>query len=233
MYSVDYVLHRYTISSDDDVVVPCSLPNCVPVAFLMVARAIEAVIDIDPDLFEVHVNSDQEPEEPEEPEEQFLRGFVQLPAEVDAADVDIATLTLSVNDTILATAEYSAIVGNVLDVFFQLNLANVSTIIGLEATEVEVDDGKIKVNAKPMQVPQLPPAPTPPLPPIPPPPPTPQAPSPTGDNAGWQVGGTTEMGVLFSPQPIRLIELTVSGDLLGTGSFTGTDAVRVIVEDDD
>jgi len=33
MYSIDYVLHRYTISADEDVVIPCALPNCVPVAY--------------------------------------------------------------------------------------------------------------------------------------------------------------------------------------------------------
>jgi formylglycine-generating enzyme required for sulfatase activity/Tol biopolymer transport system component len=146
-------------------------------------ETIEATINLDPDVFEVEVEEDQEPEEPEEA---FLTAFIELPAAVDPMDIDVETVTLSVDDTILATAESPAIEDNVLEVLFRLNLVNVSTILGLEVTEVEVDDEKIEVNA------------------------------------------TTAPA-----QAIDLIELTVSGDLTNGGSFTGTDAVRVVLENDE
>jgi len=143
---------------------------------------IEAVIDIDPDVFEVEVDPNKEAEEPEEA---FLRAFIEPPADVNVADVNISTVTLSLNDTILATAESPVTVGKVLDVLFRLNLTNVSNILGLEVTDVEADDEKIEVKA------------------------------------------TTA-----ASRPIDLIELTISGELMGGGSFTGSDAVRVMLEEE-
>lgn len=42
------VLHYYTISTSEDMVVPCDLPNCQPLDFLMVVPVIEAAVDIKP-----------------------------------------------------------------------------------------------------------------------------------------------------------------------------------------
>ncbi len=144
------------------------------------AVSVEAAIDIDPDVFEVKV---KKPKEPKKPKKEFLEAFIELPADVNVADVDVNTVTLSLNCTTLATAELPVIVDNVLDVLFPLDANNVGTILGLEVRKVKVHGGKIKVE-------------------------TTAAPS----------------------LPIDLIELTVSGELMGGGRFSGTDAVRVMLK---
>lgn len=143
----------------------------------------KATLDLDPDVFEIEVDSDQEPEESEE---EFLRAFIEPPAGVSAADIDVTTVTLSVNGTTLAAAEFPVMVGNVLDALFRLDPTNVSIILGLDVTEVEVDESSRKVEVTATSAPE---------------------------------------------QPIDLIELTVSGDLISGGSFSGTDAMRVIPEE--
>ena len=140
--------------------------------------AIKTMVDLDPDVFEVKVEAHKKPKKPKE---EFLRAFIKLPADVNVADVNAATVNLCLNDTILAAAESPLIVDNTLDVLFRLDLENVGAILGLEVTKVKVGNCRIEVTAT-------------------------AAPS----------------------QPIDLIELTVSGDLLYPGSFTGTDAVRVM-----
>jgi len=179
--------------------------------------AIEAIVDLDPGVFEVKVKKPNEPKEPnkpgkpkkpKKPKEEFLEAFIELPADVNAADVDVNTVTLSVNGTTLATAELPVIVDNVLDVLFSLDPNNVGTILGLEVTKVKVGHDKVKVEATAgfggdveifSSFPTFPPFP-PPLPPLP-------------------------------LQRIDLIELTVSGELIGGGSFSGTDAVRVMLKE--
>ena len=139
-----------------------------------------AIIDIDPDIFVVQVKENQEPKEPKWA---FLRGFVELPEGLSVEDIDVDTVTLSVNDTALAMAEFDKVVDNVLFVLFPLDLTNVSDILGLEATRVIVIGRWIKVTV------------------------------------------TTD-----PDQPIDLIKLTISGNLVDDGgSFTGDDVVRMKV----
>lgn len=145
--------------------------------------AIYATIDLEPDVFEVKVEAHKKPKKPGKPKWEYLRAFIELPADVNVADVNTATVNLCLNDTILAAAESPLIVENTLDVLFRLDPENVGAILGLEVTKVKVDECRIKVTAA------------------------------------------------FVPsQPIDLIELTVSGDMLYPGSFTGTDAVRVMLD---
>ena len=148
--------------------------------------AIQVMVDLDPDVFEVKVVAHKKPKKPSKPKVEFLRAFIELPADVNVVDVNAATVNLCLNDTILAAAESPLIVDNILDVIFRLDPENVGAILGLEVTKVKVDKCRIDVTAA-------------------------AAPS----------------------QPIDLIELTVSGDLLYPGSFTGTDAVRVMLDNDD
>ena len=145
--------------------------------------AVPAMVDLDPDIFEVKVEAHKKPKKPKGV---FLRAFIELPADVNVADVNAATVNLYLNDTILAAAESPLILDNILDVLFRLDPENVGAVLSLEVTKVKVDECRIEVT-------------------------TAAAPS----------------------QPIDLIELTVSGDLLYPGSFTGTDAVRVVLGNDD
>ena len=153
---------------------------------------IEVAVDLDPDFFEVKVKEPKEPKDPKkpkkvkkpkEPKEESLEAFIEFPADANVADVDVNTVTLSLNGATLATAELPVIVDNILDILFPLDPNNVGTILGLEVTKVKVHGGKIKVE-------------------------TTAVPS----------------------QPIDLIELTVSGELMGGGRFSGTDAVRVMLK---
>jgi hypothetical protein len=148
--------------------------------------AIDVTIDLAPDLFEVKVEAHKKPKKPRKPKGEFLRAFIELPADISVADVNAATVNLCLNDITLATAESPLIVDNILDVLFRLDPDNVGTILGLEVTKVKVDECRIEVTAA-------------------------AAPS----------------------QPIDLIELTVSGDFLYPGSFTGTDEVRVMLGNDE
>ena len=122
------------------------------------------------------------PKKPGKPKGEFLRAFIELPADVNVADVNAATVNLCLNDTILAAAESPLIVDNILDVLFRLDPDNVGAILGLGVTKVKVGNCRIEVAAA-------------------------AAPS----------------------QPIDLIELSVSGELIHPGTFTGTDAVRVML----
>ena len=148
--------------------------------------AIQAMVDLEPDVFEVKVGAHKKPKNTRKPKGEFLRAFIELPADISVADVNAATVNLCLNDTTLAAAESPLIVDNILDVLFRLDLENVGAILSLEVIKVKVDECKIEVT-------------------------TTAAPS----------------------QPIDLIEFTVSGDLLYPGSFTGTDAVRVMLGKDD
>ena len=117
---------------------------------------------------------------PKKPKEEFLRAFIELPDEIDVADVDVNTVTLSINDIILATAEAPLVVDNVLDVLFPVNINSVAELLGLDISDVKVHRHHVDVKV-----------------------------------------------VTAPSQSIDLIELTVSGELVGGGSFTGTDAIRV------
>ncbi len=137
-----------------------------------------AIIDLDPDVFEVAVKSYGEQEMSGKA---YITAYIKLPDEVNVADIVDTTVTLSVNGTTLATAD-PAILDNLLVVQFPLTPDNVGAILGIEVIYVEVDvrENRIKVEA------------------------------------------TTPA------QPTDLIELIVSGDLISGGSFSGTDAVRLI-----
>jgi hypothetical protein len=95
-----------------------------------------ALIDLDPDVFEVAVNSYREQEMSGET---YLTAYIELPDGVDVAAIDSTTMTLSVNGTTLATTEYE-IIGHLLAVQFQLTPDIVATILGIEVTHVKVDE---------------------------------------------------------------------------------------------
>lgn len=111
-----------------------SAGQCKPGA--PVPQAPQGTLDLDPDVFAVAVDPTQAPAEPED---QFLTAFIEPPTGVAVTDIVPSTVTLSLDTTVLATAESPAIVDGVLVVLFRLNLTNVSTILGLTATQVEVD----------------------------------------------------------------------------------------------
>lgn len=96
-----------------------------------------ALIDLDPDVFAVAVTSHREPAMSGEA---YLTAYIEPPDGVDATDIDSTTVTLSVNDTILATAESSEIIGHLLVVQFHLTPDIVAAILGVEVTYVEVDE---------------------------------------------------------------------------------------------
>jgi len=77
------VLRRYTISTGEDVVVSCDLPNCQPVDFLMVAPVIEAAVDIDPDVLNLESRG------------RWITCYIWLPEPYDVADVDPNTILLN------------------------------------------------------------------------------------------------------------------------------------------
>jgi hypothetical protein len=145
-----------------------------------VSEPAQAIIDIHPDIFVVHVKE----KEPKEPKWAFLRAFLELPEGMSVENIDVDTVTLSVNGTTLAMAEFDKVVDNVLFVLFPLNLTNVSNILGLEATRVGMTARWIKV-----------------------------------------------MAATTPGQPIDLIELTVSGQMVDDGeSFTGKDTARMMLK---
>ena len=104
-----------------------------------------ALLSLDPDVFDVEVSPDQEAEEPED---EFLTAFVKLPVGMNAADIDVTTVTLLVNEVVLATAEDPLVLDDVLRVLFRLNLTNISTMLGLDITEVKVDESSRKLEVK-------------------------------------------------------------------------------------
>lgn len=138
----------------------------------------ETEIDLAPDLFEVEVEVGKEPEESED---SLITCYIAVPEGYDINDIDVSTVTLSLDETILATAEYFDAIDNILVVNFKLDLNNVSGILGIEVAEVESDEEKVEVKA-----------------------------------------------LDYLDKEIELIELTISGDFLDGGSFTGSDAIRVM-----
>ncbi len=95
---------------------------------------VPALIDLDPDVFEVAVTSYREQEMSGE---QYLTAYIEPP---DGAEIDSNTVILSVNGTILATAESPAILDNLLVVQFKLTPDNVGDILGIEVINVKVDE---------------------------------------------------------------------------------------------
>jgi Tol biopolymer transport system component len=124
-----------------------------PCWWIGITESIHAIIDLAPNLFEVEVGPENEQEEPEE---EFIKAFIKLPAEVDPAGIDISSVILSINDTVLATAETPVIMDNILVVLFRLDLTNVSLILGLEVTKVEVDQLSRKIDIQVTTAPSQP-----------------------------------------------------------------------------
>jgi hypothetical protein len=56
MWTLDYVLHQYIISTGEDIVINTGLPCCQPVAFLMVSDSIQVEIDIKPGSYPNAIN---------------------------------------------------------------------------------------------------------------------------------------------------------------------------------
>lgn len=96
---------------------------------------LDALAQVDPDVFRWTVGTS----EPEEPEDQYLSAVIELPTGHDPADVDPATVSLSDADGVLAFAERVEFVAERLVAIFPLDLAAASRIVGIAASEVEVD----------------------------------------------------------------------------------------------
>ncbi len=154
--------------------------------FPVAARELSTLIDLAPDVFEVKVV--RQKRYSKSPKGQFLTAFIEPPAGVTALDIDVMTVSLSVNGTALAMAmvEDAVIADNVLEVRFPLNLTNVSTLLGVEVVKIK----KVHGRRNPIKVEAI----TPPA------------------------------------HPTDLLEVTVSGGLMGGGSFKGTDVLRVIAK---
>jgi dipeptidyl aminopeptidase/acylaminoacyl peptidase len=86
MYSTNYVPHRLTISTGEDVVIPTGLPNCVPVDFTMASGPLIVEIDIKPGSYPNAIN---------------LGAYGMIPVAIlsttafDATTVDPATVQLA------------------------------------------------------------------------------------------------------------------------------------------
>ncbi len=96
-----------------------------------------ALIDLDPDVFEVAVRSYREQEMSGK---EYLTAYIELPDWVNTADIVDTPVSLYINGTILTTAESSEIFGHLLVVRFQLTPDIVAAILGVEVTYVEVDE---------------------------------------------------------------------------------------------
>jgi len=94
-------------------------------------------VDLDPDVFEVAVTSYGEQEMVGQ---EYLTAYIEPPVGVDAVDIIDTTVALSVNGMTVATAEFPAILDNLLVVQFKLTPDNVGDILGIEVINVKVDE---------------------------------------------------------------------------------------------
>ena len=93
------------------------------------------LLDLHPDHFEIQVNPEKPPLELTD---QYLTAYINPPTGHAANEIDISTIELSVNGSTLGMAEMPMILENVLVVRFELNLTNVSKILGLVAVQVNL-----------------------------------------------------------------------------------------------
>jgi len=95
------------------------------------------LVDLDPDVFEVAVTSYGEQEMSGKA---YLNAYIEPPDGVDPADINSATVILSVNGTILTKAESAEIIGHLLVVKFKLTPDIVAAILGIDVVNVKVDE---------------------------------------------------------------------------------------------
>jgi hypothetical protein len=110
----------------------CGVPDWGRFSVELLQEPIQATVDLDPDIFVVHVKN----RKPREPKRAFLRAYIELPEGVSVEDVDTSTIILSKDDSILAEAEFDKIVDKILVVRFPLDLTNVSVILGVDIVRV-------------------------------------------------------------------------------------------------
>jgi probable HAF family extracellular repeat protein len=108
------------------------------------ASATEAWAILVPDLIQVAVDPDKEPDEPVN---QYITALIEPPEGLIAGDIDANSVALSLDGVPLASAQYDSITDNLLIVQFPVDLYNVGVILGLEVAELEVEDGMIQVIA--------------------------------------------------------------------------------------